>query len=379
MNILLQLRKFLEMIRFSHTFFALPFALLALLMAWSATPTMEPSWELRLWQRGIEYFAPSSPTSATYTSNFIASSTPADSTPPVETSVKRAAGQADTTVNRAVPSETVSSETKSWRAWFGRQFPGFRWFDLVGVLSCMVCARSAAMAFNRIVDRRWDALNPRTQMRHLPSGTLSLRSAVVLTLVAAIGFVAATLLFLPRNPIPLFCSIPILLFLFGYSYTKRFTQWAHLWLGLADGFAPVGAWVVVRATCLELAPWLLAAVVMFWVSGFDIIYACQDTEFDRRSGLYSIPARWGNTAALHCAAVFHSIMILFLAGLPLAYPRFQTPFYGLGVAVIAILLFVEHRLVRPDDLQRVNIAFFHINAIVSFGLLLIGLVSLCAA
>ncbi|MDD3468653.1 MAG: hypothetical protein PHE53_01575, partial [Thermoguttaceae bacterium] len=104
MNILLQLRKFLEMIRFSHTFFALPFALLALLMAWSATPTMEPSWELRLWQRGIEYFAPSSPTSATYTSNFIASSTPADSTPPVETSVKRAAGQADTTVNRAVPS-----------------------------------------------------------------------------------------------------------------------------------------------------------------------------------------------------------------------------------------------------------------------------------
>ncbi len=367
MNILSQFRKFLEMIRFSHTFFALPFALLALLMAWGVPPATAPSWELCLWQRGLEYIVPTVHSSSISDSNTTSDSTSTSQSLSGESTLK----EDETDVTKTTAS-SISGST-----WFSRRFPGFRGLDLVGVLLCMVCARSAAMAFNRIVDRRWDALNPRTQMRHLPSGTLSLRSAILLTLVTSIGFVAATTLFLPRNPMPLLCSVPVLLFLFGYSYTKRFTQWAHLWLGLADGFAPVGAWVVVRATCLEPAPWLLAAVVTFWVGGFDVIYACQDTEFDRRSGLYSIPARWGNAMALRFAAGLHFITILFLIGLPFAYPHFQTPVYGLGVAAIAILLFIEHRLVRPDDLQRVNIAFFHINAIVSFGLLLIGLVSLC--
>jgi len=286
-----RIRQLLEMIRFSHTLFALPFALLAAVMAWSAN---------------------------------------ARSMPPVP----------------------------------------FRWPDLAGILVCMVCARSAAMAFNRLADRRLDALNPRTRRRHLPTGVLGAGSVVLFTAVASLGFVAGTLLFLPRNPIPLYASVPVLLFLFAYSFTKRFTVLSHWWLGSALGLAPIAAWVALRPQ-FHWAPPLLGAAVVLWVAGFDIIYACQDVEFDARMRLHSIPVRLGVPGALRLAAACHLGMVLLLLALPLVYDGFG-PIFWTGVTAIAALLVYEHRLVRPDDLTRVNRAFFHVNAVVSIGLFVVG-------
>ncbi len=287
--------RMLEMIRFSHTLFALPFALLAALMAWTEN---------------------------------------ARSSPPV----------------------------------------AFRYLDLAGILACMVFARSTAMAFNRIADRRLDAINPRTQMRHLPGGVVSVGSAVLFTALCAVGFVASTLLFLPHNWIPLYASIPVLLFLIGYSYAKRFTLLSHFWLGAALMLAPLAAWVAIRAE-ISPAPLVLGGAVLFWVAGFDIIYACQDYDFDVKMRLRSIPARFGVVAALRIAAFCHLVMVVLLLALPLVYPFFGR-IYLAGILGIAMLLFYEHRIVRPDDLTRVNQAFFHVNAVVSVGLLVIGAVDL---
>jgi 4-hydroxybenzoate polyprenyltransferase len=287
--------RFLELIRFSHTLFALPFALLASAMAWSANARAHP---------------------------------------PVR----------------------------------------FRWMDLLGILVCMVFARSAAMAFNRLADRRLDALNPRTQKRHLPTGLLSTRSVVLFTALCSAGFVAGTLLFLPRNPIPLWASVPVLLFLFGYSYAKRITLLAHFWLGAALMLAPLAAWVAIRGQ-LSLAPVVLGAAVMLWVAGFDIIYACQDFEFDVKMRLRSVPARYGIARALRIAALCHLAMLVLLFLLPLVYDGFGR-IYLAGVTAIALLLGYEHWLVRPDDLSRVNRAFFHVNAVVSVGLLVVGVIDL---
>jgi len=283
------------MIRFSHTLFALPFALLAAAMAWTAN---------------------------------------ARSVPPI----------------------------------------AFRIWDLFGILVCMVFARSAAMALNRLVDRRIDGLNPRTASRHLPSGTLSTGSVVLFTVLCSLGFVAGTLLFLPGNPIPLAASVPVLLFLFGYSYAKRFTVLAHFWLGAALMLAPLAAWVAIRPV-FAWEPVLLGAAVMFWVAGFDIIYACQDTEFDVKMRLRSVPAKFGVRRALRFAAVCHLGMIVFLVAMPMVCREFGY-LYLAGIALIAGLLAYEHWLVRPDDLSRVNRAFFHVNAVVSIGLLLIGVADL---
>jgi 4-hydroxybenzoate polyprenyltransferase len=189
-----------------------------------------------------------------------------------------------------------------------------------------------------------------------------------------LGFVAGTLLFLPRTAIPLAASLPVLVFLLGYSYAKRFTLLAHWWLGAALGLAPVAAWVALRAE-IAWPPLILAAAVMFWVAGFDMIYACQDYEFDVARGLHSVPARWGVAAALRLAALCHLAMLAMLTILPWTYPRFGT-IYLAGVAAIAALLLYEHWLVRPDDLSRVNRAFFHVNAVVSLGLLAVGMVEL---
>jgi len=142
----------------------------------------------------------------------------------------------------------------------------FRWLDLLGILMCMVFARSAAMAFNRLADRRLDAMNPRTQMRHLATGVLSTSSVALFTLLCSLGFVASTLLFLPSNPIPLYASLPVLAFLFGYSFSKRFTVLSHFWLGAALMLAPLAAWVAIRAE-LAWAPIVLGAAVMLWVAG----------------------------------------------------------------------------------------------------------------
>lgn len=244
--------------------------------------------------------------------------------------------------------------------------------DWLGILLCMATARSAAMAFNRLADRRYDALNPRTAGRHLPAGLLSVRAVAAFTAICAVAFVAACLLFLP-NRLPLYLSIPVLLWLLGYSYSKRFTSLAHFWLGLSLSLAPIAAWIALRGD-LEWPPVLLALAVLLWVSGFDIIYACQDVEFDRTVNLRSVPKRLGAKNALRLAAACHALMIVPLVALGLVYPL--GPIYFTGVAAVAALLIYEHALVRPDDLTRVNIAFFQVNVVISMGLLFVGVLDL---
>jgi 4-hydroxybenzoate polyprenyltransferase len=263
----------------------------------------------------------------------------------------------------ALPFALLGATLAAWSpdGWRGRVQ------DWVGILLCMATARSAAMAFNRLVDRDYDALNPRTASRHLPSGRLSVRSVGLFTGACSLGFVASTLLFLP-NRWPLLLSVPVLLWLLGYSYTKRFTTLAHFWLGASLSLAPVAAWIALRAS-IAGPPILLALAVLFWVSGFDIIYACQDVEFDRRAGLRSVPNRLGVPAALRLAAACHALMVVSLIGLGLSYPLGRI-YFG-GVAAVACLLIYEHSLVRPDDLTRVNLAFFHVNVIISMGLLVL--------
>jgi 4-hydroxybenzoate polyprenyltransferase len=247
-----------------------------------------------------------------------------------------------------------------------------RWRDWVGILLCMAMARSAAMAFNRLADRRIDGLNLRTASRHLPSGRLSTATVGVFTVVTAAGFVASTLLFLP-NRWPLILSGPVLLWLLGYSFAKRFTSLAHFWLGFALAMAPMAAWIALRGD-LAWPPVLLGLAVLTWVSGFDIIYACQDAEFDVAQGLHSVPARLGVRGALRLAAGCHAAMVAALVGLGLAYP--MGLIYFVGVGVVAVLLVYEHAIVRPDDLTRVNVAFFQVNVGISMGLLVVGLADL---
>jgi 4-hydroxybenzoate polyprenyltransferase len=254
----------------------------------------------------------------------------------------------------------------------------FRWQDCVGVLLCMVFARSAAMAFNRIVDRHIDAANPRTAGRHLPAGTLGVGAVWLFTLLCGAGFVASTLLFCwrePENPWPLYLSGPTLLFVFGYSLAKRFTSLAHFWLGVSLMLAPVAAWVAIRGFTEMATPLLLGAAVAFWVSGFDILYACQDAAFDKEKGLHSVPARFGVPASLRIAAVCHAVMFGLLVALYFASPHLSGVFLA-GLGAVGILLVYEHSLVRADDLTRVNRAFFHVNGVISLGLLAVVLVQL---
>jgi 4-hydroxybenzoate polyprenyltransferase len=242
-----------------------------------------------------------------------------------------------------------------------------------GILLCMVAARTAAMAFNRLVDRTIDAANPRTASRHLPRGDVGAAEVLGLVVAASAAFVAATLLFLP-NWLPLVLSIPVLAWLLGYSYAKRFTALAHLWLGAALGFAPVAAWIALRGQTLLESPAdllpaaILGAAVTLWVAGFDIIYACQDAAFDAAHGLQSIPARLGVPRALTLAKWLHAATLLVLAALPATVPALG-PVYWVAWAAIAGLLVWEHALVRPDDLSRVNQAFFTANAAIGLVLL----------
>lgn len=301
------IRKMLEMIRFSHTVFAMPFALLAAAMAWAA----------------------------------------------------------------AVP-EGFSV--------------GFRWVELVGILICMVGARSAAMAFNRLVDRFIDAENPRTAKRHLPAGELSVGSVVVFTIVSTLVFIGGTCLFLP-NYLPLVVAIPVLGVLLGYSYTKRFTSLAHFWLGLALMLSPVCAWLAVRGLIVVAHPFdlvpaaILGLAILFWVAGFDIIYACQDFEYDRQKGLNSVPVRLGVPGALRLAAFCHAFTVLALIALPfvelIGGPSLGLSWvYWLAIAAVSGLLAYEHAIVSADDLTKVNVAFFNVNAVISIGLFLAGTVDL---
>jgi 4-hydroxybenzoate polyprenyltransferase len=244
--------------------------------------------------------------------------------------------------------------------------------DWAGILLCMAAARSAAMAFNRLADRHYDARNPRTAGRHLPAGKLSARAVALFTIASSAAFIASTLLFLP-NRWPIVLSIPVLIWLLGYSYTKRFTRLAHFWLGLSLSLAPIAAWIALRGD-LGWPPVLLALAVLLWVAGFDIIYACQDVEFDRENGLRSIPGAIGIRGALRIAAACHALMIVPLVALGLVYPL--GTIYFLGVVAVAVLLVYEHALVRPDDLTRVNVAFFQVNIVISVGLLTIAVLDL---
>jgi 4-hydroxybenzoate polyprenyltransferase len=285
---LAKLRTFLEMIRFSHTIFALPFALLSATLAW--------------------------------------------------------------------------------------QEVAFRWLDLVGILLCMVFARSAAMAFNRLMDRDVDALNPRTAKRHLPAGLLTPAAVWTFTILCTVGFVASTLLF--RNPWPLYLSVPVLAFVCAYSLTKRFTSLSHFWLGASLCLAPVAAWIAIVGLEKLQAPVVLGLAVMFWVAGFDIFYACQDVDFDRQARLRSVPAAIGVPASLRVAAGCHAVMVALLLALYWAAAPHLGWIYLLGIAAVAVLLIYEHWLVRPDDLSRVNQAFFHVNGVISVGLFLLVLLQL---
>lgn len=287
-------RYFLELIRFSHTIFALPFAMLAAVMAW--------------------------------------------------------------------------------------RLGDFRWLEVLGIVLCMVTARSFAMAWNRLVDRRLDARNPRTMGRHLPAHILSVPQVAAFVAACGIGFVLSTLLFLP-NGLPLYLAVPVLAILAGYSYAKRFTALAHFWLGTALALSPVAAWIAIRGDVVlanpgDLFPSLvLGGAVLSWVAGFDIIYACQDYDSDRQAKLHSVPVALGISHALKLAAVCHVMTIGMLALLPFVYPLLGWVF-GAGVAAVGTLLVYEHLLVRPDDLSRVNSAFFNVNAVISLGLFIVGTLDL---
>jgi 4-hydroxybenzoate polyprenyltransferase len=236
----------------------------------------------------------------------------------------------------------------------------------------MVFARSAAMAFNRLVDRDIDALNPRTARRHIPAGLLSPGAVVAFTILMSLAFVASTLLFLPKQ-LPLILCIPVLLFLLSYSYAKRWTSFCHYWLSAALMLSPIAAWIAVRDE-FALTPILLGVVIFFWVGGFDIIYACQDADFDRERRLSSIPAKFGLRGALRIAFFSHLITIAALFAVWWLTPMGN--FFLTGVVIISLLLLYEHSLVRPNDLNRVNIAFFNVNAVVSFGIFAIGCLDL---
>jgi 4-hydroxybenzoate polyprenyltransferase len=233
---------------------------------------------------------------------------------------------------------------------------------ILWVAMAFTSARFAAMAFNRIVDRRIDALNPRTSRREIPAGVIGVREAgIAVVMASGLFFVAAWQL----NPLCLLLAPLALAWVLGYSYTKRFTRWAHVVLGVGLGIAPVGGYLAVTGAWSD--PWwmlpVLAGGVMTWVAGFDILYALQDVAFDRQTGLHSIPAAFGEARALTVARVFHTGTVIALSAVGAAVGAGWL--YWTGVAVVAVLLLYEHSLVRVDDLSKLDAAFFTMNGIIS--------------
>jgi 4-hydroxybenzoate polyprenyltransferase len=232
-------------------------------------------------------------------------------------------------------------------------------YKLLGIVVAMVGARSAAMAFNRILDADIDARNPRTRMRHIPAGILSTRFAWGFVLVSVLVFLLAAR---ALNPLCLKLAPLALAVVFFYSFTKRFTAFSHLILGFSLGIAPAAAWIAVRGS-LDLRILWLTAAVMFWTAGFDIIYSCQDYEFDSHAGLFSLPRRFGMAGALWMARLLHVAMIACLGMLSVSF-RLGVLSWA-GILAIVLLLLYEHSLVKANDLSRVDAAFFAVNGYVS--------------
>lgn len=243
------------------------------------------------------------------------------------------------------------------------QIHPFSIWDLAWILVAMVGARSAAMGFNRIVDAAIDGKNPRTAIREIPSGILSKKEALLFVAVSSLAFILAAAML---SPLCFMLSFPVLAALFFYSYTKRFTPYCHLYLGFAIALAPVGAWVAVTNT-ITPGVVFLAASLWTYIAGFDILYACQDIDFDREQGLFSLPASLGPENAMKVSALLHVMTMGFFTAMFFAFG--MHPVFLLFLAGIGILLVIEHRLVNPGDLSRINMAFFHINSIVSVMLL----------
>jgi 4-hydroxybenzoate polyprenyltransferase len=244
----------------------------------------------------------------------------------------------------------------------GGASPG--WKPLLWIVVAMVGARSAAMTVNRIVDRQFDARNPRTASRALPAGQLSVGFAWTFTAIASAVLVIAAW---QLNPLALKLSPLALAILFFYSYTKRFTAWSHFVLGFCLGMSPAAAWIAIRGS-LDARVLILCAAVTLWVGGFDVLYACQDVDFDRSAGLYSIPKKFGVAGALAIARLMHIVMVALLVWLALSF-RLPWPAW-VGIAVVAGLLIYEHSLVKATDLSKINAAFFTVNGYISLLFLL---------
>lgn len=242
------------------------------------------------------------------------------------------------------------------------------------ILVCMVTARTMAMAVNRLLDARLDAMNPRTARRAIPSGALSTHFYAIITTLCALAFIASTALFqiVYRNPLPLVFSVPVLLFLSAYPLLKRFTRLCHYWLGASLALAPVCAWVAVKGD-VELPAVLMFVAVLFWTAGFDILYACQDYEVDVKCGLFSVPAKIGIGPALWVARLSHFISAAALLALGFSTPRFGT-IYFVAVALAICLLTAQHALVSEKNLSRIAVAFFAINAALSVIIGTLGIV-----
>jgi len=236
---------------------------------------------------------------------------------------------------------------------------GYRLGTLAAILVCMVSARTAAMSFNRYLDRDLDSVNPRTRDRSIPSGRARPADTLAVVAACALIFIAACWYL---GPLPLALSVPTIAFLLVYSASKRFTTLTHVWLGSALAIAPTGAWIAVTGGWSWL-PVVLSAAVVFWVAGFDVIYALQDVDFDRRHRVFSIPARFSEKAALWSARLMHLAAFIALAAFGwlagIGWP------YWTALALVAILLAVEHSIVRPGDPSRIGIAFFTINGVIS--------------
>lgn len=246
-----------------------------------------------------------------------------------------------------------------------------RWTAFAWIVVAMVGARSAAMTFNRIADVKYDRENPRTKNRALVTGALSLNFAWVFLLLSCLALVVAAW---RLNPLAFKLSPVALAILLFYSYTKRFTSWSHLVLGLCLGISPAAAWIAIRGS-LDWRMLILCAAVTLWVGGFDILYACQDVDFDKSTGLYSVPKRFGVRQAMFISRAMHVLVILLLAFLAISFGLSWLAWAG--IVVVALLLGYEHSLVSPDDLSRLNAAFFTVNGYISLLFLLFWGVAAC--